>query len=177
MKRFAWIVALVFACSTAWAAKSVSPELILMHINPIKTLESSGDELYFDITEYPSSGKASHMRIPEYPLHWPSRHVKKLKEVSLWHKTLAPEQAVTLIVSLVEQDTPPWNTDDLIGTVRLHVKNVEGRLEYSWSTPNRADAPVSVQSRYGTAQKFQLLGEGGNYELFLRMGKFKAKKK
>ncbi len=176
MKRVTWIIALMLMCATAWAAKSLTPELIMMHINPIKTLESSGDELYIDIAEYPSSGKASHYRIPKHPLHWPSRHVKKLKEISLWHKTIEPEQAVTLVISLLEQDTPPWNTDDLIGTVRVRIKNVNGKLEYSWSIPNRADSPISVKSRFGTAQKFELLGDGGNYELFLRLSDYKPEK-
>ncbi len=156
-------------CNFAATAKSVKPNVSMIHLKAIKTAEKNGDELYLAVTAYPSDGQPTHYQIPKYPLHWPSAKLDSLKNIKIWQDKLKPGQAVTLIVSLLEQDSPPWNTDDLIGTVRIRMKNKDGQLETSWSMPNRVDAPVSVMTKKGRAEKFDLLGEGSNYQLYLHL--------
>ena len=70
------------------------------------------------------------------------------------------------MLSLMEQDAPPWNTDDLIGTVRVHIKNDNGKLISSWSMPDRADLPTEVYTKHGPAKLFELTGEGSRYQAY-----------
>lgn len=168
-RLFFVLLAMIVGLSVnGWASSNnaLHPELTMVHIKVKKTVEAGGDELYLDVTEYPSKGKASHFRVPEYPLHWPSRYLSKLKQVPIWDRAINENESVTLILSLVEQDTPPWNTDDMVGSIRVKLKNENGELQTSWSMPNRVDAPVTVLSKHGKAEKFELLGDRGNYEVY-----------
>ena len=150
-------------------AKDISASLSLLSMKAIKTSEKVGDELYFDISVFPSYKLPSHERIPQKPIHWPSRGIHHLNNLGLWKGVLKPQQVVTLIISLMEMDAPPWDTDDLIGSVRIRLKNNNGTLETSWSIPNRVDAPVAVLGQGGQKEKFNLLGENSNYELMLKL--------
>jgi len=161
-------LSLSFPCFAA-SKHVLHPAVYMLRLKVIKTAEKNGDELYVGVTVYPSKAKPTHTQVPKYPLHWLSKHLDKLKRVKLWDGEVQEGHSVTLILSLIEQDTPPWDTDDLIGSVRIRLKNNRGHLETSWSMPNRVDAPVSVYSKYGRAEKFVLLGEGSNYEMFLAL--------
>jgi hypothetical protein len=170
---FKWFGIFGIVCglfSTAWAADkpdTITPHLNLLTINAIQTLETQGDELYLDVTAYPSNGKPHNFQVPKYPLYWGSNQLDKVNNVPIWQEPLANGEAVTLIISLVEQDIPLWGTDDLIGSIRVRLRNIDGKLESSWSMPNRVDAPTSILTKQGRAEKFQLVGENSNYEVFL----------
>lgn len=149
-------------------AKALNPALRLSAIKAIKTAEAGGDELYLDVTVYPSHGKPSHRQIPMRPLYWSSKALKNLKVVNLWSAKLEMGQTVTLIVSLVEHDVPPWNTDDLIGAVRIHVKNDAGILQSQWSMVNQKPPQLKILKE-NVQQTFQLTGEQSIYKLDLRL--------
>jgi hypothetical protein len=147
----------------------IDSSIDLTAIKAIKTTEKHGDELYFDVLVYSSNSKPKHYRIPNHPFHWPSEITHKLSDLNLWQGKIKPNEAVTLIISLIEMDSPPWNTDDLIGSIRVRLKNDNGKLVTSWGMPNRVDPPTAVIGRNGRVEKFQLLGDNSNYELFLRL--------
>ena len=173
MKRF-MLFALVFVMSLpVWAknSQSLHPAIHLVNISAITTTERGGDELYMSVTAYPSSGKPSHYVIPNPPLHWFSDELGQISKLKLWDGKIAQGEAVTLIFSLIEMDVPPWNTDDLVGTIRVHIKNDAGQLTSSWSMPNRSDVPIAVRTAEGTVEKFELWDdEGGRYQLSMSLG-------
>ena len=158
---------ILFIFSHIVCAKSIDPTLKLINIKSISTMEKRGDEVYMMVTVYPSDDKPKHYHIPKTPLYWPSEHLDKIKLLNIWHAEIKKDQAVTLILSLMDRDAPPWNTDDLIGEIKVQLKNNKGELESTWSLPNRTDPPITVMSKYGEARKFELMNDGGKYELYL----------
>jgi len=161
-------VALLLFSLTAFA-QSLHPQINLLSIRGIKTVEQQGDELYLTVTVYPSKGKSKHYHLPRKPQHWRSNNLKKVTKVPVWEGSLPESEAVTVIISLMEKDLPPWNTDDLIGSVRVHLRNNKGKLESNWSIPNRVDGPVSTMSQWGRTERFELLGEDGQYHLYFML--------
>lgn len=111
-------------------------------IEKIHAQEKGGDELYFSITEFPSKGRPSHYQIPEFPSHWLSEHLKGVQNVILWEKASKECEPVKVIISLVEEDLPPWNIDDLLGSIELNVKCENGKLATQWNIPNKENTAV-----------------------------------
>ena len=166
MKRI--ILALLMSAmslSVSAGNQSISPSVQLLSIKAVATAEKYGDELYMTVTSYPSKGKASHYQVPKFPLHWPSEHLGKIRNITLWNGNIDKGQAVELVMSLVEQDTPPWNTNDLIGTIKVKLHNKNGKLESSFSIPNMKQAGTVVKTKYGKATKFEFVGADYKYEL------------
>ena len=146
-------------------AGDVNPNLVLDHVKVIQASERDGDELYFDIGVYQVNQPTQYIRIPEKPKHWPSQLMDKVMHVPLWSQALKPGQTVTLIVSLMESDGSLLNPDDLIGSMRVTLKNDNGTLQTRWSIPNRPGDLVASD-----IQKFDLQGEG-KYEVYLGIKK------
>ena len=171
---FSLLTALSFA-----AGKDQAVAVNLLHLKALQTSERGGDELYMSVTVYPSQGQPSTKQIPQRPLHWLNSHLDKINNLNLWKGKLAVGQSVSLMFSLMEQDAPPWNTDDLIGTVRVHIKNDAGKIISNWSMPNRIDSPTEVQTQHGAAKLFELNGEGARYQAYFLLNhkKLKAKPK
>ncbi|WP_019216089.1 hypothetical protein [Legionella tunisiensis] len=157
---------LLFAANTGTELK---PSLILKHIKVIKTGEPAGDELYFDISTYRAGKPVHYARIPELPNHWISQIMDKIRGVNLWSETLAAGEAVTVILSLNEADAAPWNNDDLIGSVKIQLKNEGGALQTRWSIPNRSDSLITTSGPAGDIHSFELMSENGNYEISIRL--------
>jgi hypothetical protein len=155
----------------AWASNKqiITPTVRLVSMKAIQTAEQRGDELYLSVTVYPSKGKPTHTQIPKHPLYWPSRKIHEVKNIKLWRHLLKPGEAVTIIVSLMEQDTYPWNTDDLIGSVKVKLRNNGGELESTWAMPNRIDSPVRVLTKYGEVEKFVLQSDQAQYEMYFKL--------
>lgn len=164
-------------CTYAATNHTVHPKIELLRIKAIQTTEKNGDELYFGITVYGTKKKPYRYQIPKYPMYWASQKLNNLSKVSLWQGVLDDGESVNLVISLMEQDTPPWNTDDLIGVISVHMKNQQGKITYSWRMPNRVDPVVTVTSKYGPAQKFELLGDSSRYELYFLQTKDSDPKK
>jgi len=163
------LVPAAFAKKAQNGVKPVHATVKLVAIKALKTMENEGDELYFSVLKFPSEGRPSVDKIPEHPKYWPSEHLDKVINVTLWNNKLKKDEAITLVFALVDQDTPPWNTDDIVGSVRLQLKNANGKLEASWSVPNRAEPPVIVNTKYGEAKRFSLMNKDAHYELFFTL--------
>lgn len=151
------------------SSMTVKPKVRLTQMRAIKTGEKNKDELYMTITTYHSRGEAEHYRFPRNPLTWPSDQLEKMTGVDLWDGVLRNGESVTIVFSLIEQDMPPWNTDDLVGTVHLHLKNEAGQLISEWKAGNHIEAPAVVSRLKSSERKFTLVGEHGRYELFFTL--------
>lgn len=149
----------------AHADENVRLILKLDTIEKIKSQEKRGDELYFSITEYSSLEKARHYQVPDFPTHWLSDHLDKVKDVTLWKKTLKNDEAVELIISLVERDFPPWNVDDLLGSIKLKLRWNNGELKKEWSIPNQAITHTVEEM----SNSYRLNGDGAEYLLKLEV--------
>ncbi len=161
-----WLIALgMMGLATVTYAKGLTSTLYLNNLKADKTVEKQGDELYFAVTEFPSTGKkGSHVLIPAYPMYMQSKHLDKVKDLKLWQKTLQPGQSVELVVSLVEHDVPPWNTDDLIGAFKLQIANKDGKIITRWSKMDKGNHVAQVDGQ-GDKKAYTLTGEGASYQL------------
>lgn len=178
MKRQYWLVLLgVMFLSNLFAADNkaeskkttLKPALILNHLKPVKLNEKSGDELYMDIGVYRAQKQGRFYRIPKFPKNWPSSHLDKIKKITLWSEPVKAGERVILIVSLLEQDITPMNPDDLIGSMRVDMKNEDGVLSVQWSIPNRSTGPVTILGEHGNIERFELLSDKGEYEAYLSL--------
>lgn len=168
-KKIGIVLLLLCFSVSSFAAKSVAPHVFLESIHCIKSTEKHGDELYLTVTSFPTKGKPKHRRLPEYPLFWPGRAIDKVQKLLLWNEKVNDGQGVRILVSLIEQDSPPWNLDDEIGSVSLKLYNNKGRIDVEWERPNvEASKKVSVKSlRNNLVIKFS--GKGQTYDIALKI--------
>ncbi len=141
----------------------LSLQLVALKAN--KTSENV-DELYMAVTAYPSEGRPTHKIIPSIPKYWLSTHLNKIKDLSLWQGVLKEGKNVTIQLSLIEKDLPPFDADDLVGTVVAKVKNINGKLEVEWSMPNKSETLKSVKAENNTTvRQFSLVSKEANYSV------------
>ena len=139
--------------------------LVLENIEVVKTSSYLGnDEVYINVTEYSSVDKPRMIRVPEYPSHWQSKFVDKVQGASIWKKPVREGESLELIISLIEADAPPWDVDDLIGSVKLKVYLEKGKLEQEWTLPNK-----SITKQEGEKGHFVLTGDGAEYKISLKL--------
>lgn len=107
--------------------------LTLSSIEFKKASEDYGDELFFNVTTYASNGVSTHYQVPTYPTHWHSARLDQVHDVPLWEGQVPEDGAIEIIVSLTERDAPPWNIDDLVGSVKLKLRQEGGEVVEDWS--------------------------------------------
>ncbi|WP_133128258.1 hypothetical protein [Legionella nagasakiensis] len=171
MRWIHWGVLIGFFSSVVFAAnhQTIQPNLNLKQIKVIKEGEWLGDNLYFDISVLKANQPTKYLRVPKFPLRWPSAKIDSLKPITLWSEPIKNREKVSLIVSLVDQDSKPMNPDDVIGLIRVELKNENGNLQARWSMPNQKWTPVV--SGVNSMQKFDLSNVNGHYEVFLSLDK------
>lgn len=163
--RFFTVTLLAVLLSKPIFAQDLQLSVILSELDAIRTTEKGGDELYFSVTEYSSKEHPRNYLIPEFPMHWLSAHLKDIKNVTLWDKIIKEGEGVSVIFSLIEQEIPPWYLDELIGTVKLKVRNEKGVLKREWIIPNQKDTQPVKQHE----NEFILDGHSAQYHLFLKL--------
>lgn len=142
----------------------------LNSLKKIKQQEKSGDELYISVTEFAKNQKPRFHQIPRFPAHWTSDNLDGIKDVVLWKKAMKTCTPTTVIFSLVEEDLPPWNTDDLVGSVQLQISCTQGKMKTEWKIPNANRAiPVS-----GNKNAFEMTGERAKYLMNMNIIKNKV---
>lgn len=154
---------------TSWA-QGAELTVKLQKLEKLQPTEKAVDELYFSITEFPAQGKASHYQIPSFPAHWLSSHLANVKDVMLWQKTLQKCEPTEVLISLVEEDLPPWNPNDLLGSVQLKISCDNGKLVQSWSIPN---PEITSQVNHDTVYSFE--GEKMKYQATFKFENNKVK--
>jgi hypothetical protein len=160
---------------------AVKPELVLNRIKVVKEQDRNGDELYLTLSARVAGESTEYMRIPAKPDHWLSRQIDLVTNVSLWSEPIADGQSITLVIELNEQDAEPLNPDDLLGIMRVQLKNEKGSLTVHWDIPNRTgiDAPKKLAGQVadtfsqesGKIEKFDLDNDGAHYEVYLSVKK------
>lgn len=134
----------IFLPQSALAAKSIQANIFLTEIKQIQSQEKH-DEIYFHIIDSDSQHKDSYSEanIPAFVYntdsnsvlvprgshsYWDNSELPEVKSVLLWKKNILNDGAIELLISLVEADTPPWDVDDTLGTVKVVVFNRSGML-------------------------------------------------
>jgi len=151
-------------------AKDLNINLALSKIVPHKIQERGEDELYFDIAEYNQQGLQQFYRIPEKPIHLLSKHLAKVQNFTLWHNSLKEGESLELIISLIEEDYTPWELDDLLGDIKLKLKNDHGKLISAWSMPNTTNKGESLPANAHTEVRRFIIKEGhSEYQVDLQL--------
>lgn len=159
---------LLSSTQAAWAV-AIPVRINLNSIEATKTSEKSGDELYFDITQYSNQGHTKTLRVPAAPLHWLSKQLPDVKNALLWEGMVEENEEMKVIVSLVEQDNPPWDVDDLIGSALLILDNRQGVLRYRWELPVFEERVEQQMLKSDNPQSFIMKGDNSNYNVSLQV--------
>ncbi len=154
----------LFICSFSIYADGIMATIRLLQLDGIKSSEKMGDELYFSITEYSSSATPKLNRVPMFPIHWTTKELPQIKNVILWSGEIQANDSVLIILTLLEQDLPPWNADDHIGSAQVKLANKNGKLVAQWGQPDFKDQP-KVKQIDGSVPKFMMYGENSEYVL------------
>lgn len=167
----ALLVNFVLYGSAGYAMQSqvIKPKVLLKQIKEIKSQERQGDELYFDVTVIRAGKPKAYYRIPSHPMQWSSNVVSKVKNISLWSEKIQPGHSAVLLLSLMEQDSKPFNPDDLIGVIRIVIENKDGNVKAQWTLPNQLNSDEKNAS--SGVKKFSLSGARGQYDVFLSLKK------
>lgn len=157
-------------------AKVQHLSLVLTSIKVHQTAEKRGDEIYLDFVAYLAGKKPNFFRLPKAPHHWPSFALNRLKDVPLLQFDLKPEENLSLAISLVEKDAKPWNSDDLLGVMRLRVVNVHEGLLVGMNKVNEESARMSLLKK--SAKDFTVTVKNGtaHYDLSFRLSKLAKQK-
>lgn len=158
------VIGLVLAFSGF--ADDLVVQINVMQMLVDKSDKKNGDRLYFDIAEYRQGELQQFYRIPKKPVHFLSQAIEKVKDVTLWRGTVKEGQAVDLAISLIEEDFPPWNLDDLIGVIKVKLQNNAGKLTTDWRMPNKGQL---ISSRLAEQVRFRLTGSGADYKVDLQL--------
>ena len=153
--------------SSSAFAKDLSIKLDVLE--KIHAQEKSGDELYFTVTEFPEHKAPRHYRIPSYPTHWMSDYLKNVKNIILWQRSLATCEKTNVLISLVEADLPPWNVDDLLGSVEFKVTCDQGKMKTEWAIPNKENT-AQIMNKEGA---FAFTGDHSEYHTIFTLDESK----
>lgn len=159
-----WSVVYCFTSTTAaYAAKNY--QLVMHSIEHIQSAEQV-EELYMAVTTYQSDKKPRHYEVPEFPRYWVSSHLEPVKEVTLWQGNLQQEEKISLHLSLLERDAPPFNTDDFVGTVVVVASLSDEKLIVNWRLPNNPEKRGKIIKLNGkSAVEFTLSEQRSSYKV------------
>lgn len=154
-------------------AKTQHVEILLTKIVAQKTVAEDGDQIFFDIVEYPTECDAKVSRVPSYPMHWLTKELPSLKEVRLWSGMITDDNSVVIVLSLMQQEMPLLVDDLLIGSVRVEISNKQGKLQAEWGQPNYADQPMVDQMR--KKPDYVMYGEDSRYIVSFKLKSYIVK--
>jgi hypothetical protein len=112
-------------------------------------------------------GASKNSKIPAGDLCWESKNLDKVKDVVLWEGDVQTGEEIKLILSVVEQDFPPWDPDELIGGAQLILTNNKGKFAHEWVKPvfeEEVDIEMKGKRPDGS-QIFLLKSAGAIYEV------------
>jgi hypothetical protein len=141
-------------------------QLKLIHLQGEALSEENGDEVYISVTKYSNLSHPEEFRIPSSPNNWFFKRLNEANNVTLWQGNLVQGEEIKLMISIAEQDFPPWDVDDLIGTLQVTLKEVKGRLVEEWRIPTM-DGQPKIEDRgpvSGKGRRFILHGDNSRYE-------------
>jgi len=155
----------------AWASDSqLSLHLATLQAEAIT--EERGDEVYLSISKYSNKNPPEEFRVPSKPLNWFFKKMDSIKNINLWEGKISEDETLKLVISVVEQDIPPWDVDDLIGTVQVNIQYAKSdRPQVTWMIPKMDGQPEiddlgPVQDH---GRHYVLRGENSKYDLVLHL--------
>jgi hypothetical protein len=161
------LLGLLAICSAEVCAQGHMVEVSLIQLEAQK-LSKHNEKLYFSITEYPTKGHPTIAREPIYPLHWLNKDLSKLNNVKLWAGKIDSENSVLLIFSLMQQELPPFDVDEHLGSVQVKLVNNKGKVEAVWGTPHFSDQP-KIEQPDAREPKYLLIGPHGDYSVVFKV--------
>lgn len=171
MKRIICALAILLASQCLYA-KSVQKQIYMNNIQVNKTVEDLGDELYIMVTELNSKGTDRQFSIPTYPITWPSESIEQINNLMVWEGDLPEGESTEVIIELIEQDAPPFNVDDSLGSVRLKMKNHKGKILTEWGSFHDTSTHEGKNGKY----TYYFKGHGGKYTAEFEMTDVKREK-
>lgn len=170
MRRVLWLSILIGWIVPAMAApiKPIPVQLHLLSIQLVNTTERHGDELYFNITEFRHDHSVNHFSVPELPSVWKSKDLAQVKPLILWQQSIEQGKPEELVVTLVEHDTPPWDVEDVLGEVKIHLRNNDGKLISNWVAQTTSDIKT-IETPNGTIEHVKFSGNHGGYIVDFQM--------
>lgn len=158
------IYSISFIGNQAWA-QAEHFAVKLHRLESLHAQEKSGDELFISVTEFPMQENPIHYQVPNFPSHWISKYLPNIKDVVVWKKTLKQCEPVDLLISLVEEDLPPWNVNDLLGSVELKIKCVNGKPQEEWLIPD----PKNTSKITSESNAFSFTGKNAEYHAVFKL--------
>jgi uncharacterized protein with FMN-binding domain len=146
------------------AAKDIQVTIKLAKIEAIKTASTGGDKLYFSVSEYSTKVTPELARFPEFPLHWLSKDLPKVKNLLLWKGTVHAKESVLLIFSLIEQELLPFEPDNHIGSAQVKLAIKDDKLSVIWGQPHFRDQP-KVEQANAKLPDFIMFGDNSKYKV------------
>lgn len=195
MKRVIWTM--LVSLSVLWAvpayAKLVHPTIYLDEIVGHEIGERGKDEVYLSVAEFHSDGTSQAYTVPGHfverrthygstfppspprhpTLYWDSDNLSEITNLKLWDKPLMEGDAVEIVISLIEHDLPPWDLDDLIGTLKLRLRNEKGQLYIQWKQIGDKDGAMK-EEKFKNApilKNYSFKDKHGDYSLKIRLDK------
>jgi len=167
MYNLRWIMPLLLlsllgTSTSVLAQKEKVLSVKLKSLEVIQPEKKGGDELYISVTEFPQGEIPTHYQIPTPPSHWLSKYANGVKDVVLWKKPMQQCEPLNLLISLVEEDHPFWQMEDLLGSIELKVTCVKGKAVEQWVIPNS-----KITS--GSKNDFLFTGKQAKYRLKFKL--------
>ncbi|MDB6096187.1 MAG: hypothetical protein JWM09_465 [Francisellaceae bacterium] len=141
--------------------------LKLLNIKADEIPDKSTDNIYFSLTHYSNKGKAETLREPIYPTHWSSSNLTLLKNKLLWESSIQEGEEIKLIISLLKQNSAPWETDTLLGSAKvvLSKHKQDEIIKKQWGKTSFFEQPDVIMKKKGRGQIYQFKSEGRIYTL------------
>lgn len=158
-----WLVA-----AQAAPIHPVTTQINLLSIQVVSSSESRGDEIYFNLTEFHHDRTVTHFAFPEPPSVWKSKDLAQVKPTLLWKQTIEQGQPLELMITLVEHDNPPWDVEDVLGTIKIHLRNNDGKLINNWVVEKTADIKT-LETPQGNIKRVKFSGNHGDYIVDFQM--------
>lgn len=126
------------------------------------------DKIYIQITEYSDIKHAKEYRIPMYPKHWLQQDLLKLKNILLWHNLVESLESKKLIISLVEQEFQPLESDQSLGSIKLILdnKNQGKKMRINWDVAGfkeKIQIKKIINKKSPNTIMFNMQGKNGDY--------------
>lgn len=160
--------------STASIDSNINPNIELkIYLDAIKVNKpiKPKDKIYIQVTEYSNIYKPKEHRIPAYPKHWLQRELSGLKNILLWHGVVESLEKKELIISLIEQELLPLNSDEPLGSVKLIMDNKHQgqKMLINWEQAglkenvNIKKIKTKTKSTKTSQVIFEMQGKNSNY--------------
>ncbi len=167
------------------SAKPIEAKTATLTLNYIKQIkpQESHDEIYFLITDlgakkkflYTIPGYANYIQVNRAPhpvgrrpVHfWRDANLNKIKNVLIWSRSNIGNKNTQLSISLVEADMPPWDIDDVLGTIKVNIIKKNNQVDCQLKTYANTRIIKRSITPYGSQYTLLFKNDGAEYQASL----------